>query len=505
MKKKEKKLNLGPVFTIMLLIVLVILASVLCSFLQVRADKTSIVNGTLETSVTSVRNFLSIDGITYFFSNAVTNITLFEPLFLLILSLIGISIGEKSGLFKAVFHPLKKVKTSVITAFILFISIVSTFLGDYSFAILLPFVGVLYKYLGKNPLLGILTVFIGITSGYASGFAPNYHTFTLGELTSMSAKVEVDSTYRFSLFSQFYIMIGSTAFIVLLGTFFIHKFLFPKLPNVKADIEENLKISKKALIFSNITFILMILFILYLIVPGFFGSGILLDKNEDTYIMKLLGENAPFRSAVVYIISIVLMVCSYVYGKISGNIKSSTDYSVGLSKSFDNLGYVFVLIFFASQLIGILNWTNLGEVFASFLISLLSYAQFSGIPLILATFFLIFIIGLIVPGTLEKWTLSSPIVVPLFMRANLTPEFTQYIFMVADGLSKAITPIFSYFIILIAFLEKYNTDEKMKTTIFGTIKMILPTILMLVGVWILIIIGWYIIGLPLGLKGSVIL
>lgn len=504
MKKKEK-LNLGPVFTIMILIVIVVLASVLCSFLQVRADKTSIVNGSLETSVTSVRNFLSLDGITYFFSNAVTNLALFEPLFLLILSLIGISIGERSGLFKAVFAPFKKIKLGVITAFVLFISIISTFLGEYSFAILLPFAGVLYKYLGKNPLLGIFTVFIGITSGYASGLLPNYNTFTLGELTRISARVDVDSAYQFSLFSQFYIMIGSTILLVILETFFIHTFLLPKLPNVKVEIEEDLRISKKALICSNIAFVLMICFVLYLIVPGFFGSGILLDKSENNYIIKLLGENAPFRSAIVYIVSIIFMFCSYVYGKISGNIKNSTDYSVGLSKSFDDLGYVFVLVFFASQLVGILNWTNLGEVFASFFISLLSYAQFSGIPLILVTFLLIFIIGLIVPGTLEKWTLASPIVVPLFMRANLTPEFTQYIFMVADGLSKSITPIFPYFIILVAFLEKYNTDEKRKITIFGTIKMILPTILMLILVWILILVGWYIVGLPLGLKGSVIL
>lgn len=503
--KKKKNFNLGPVFTLMILIVIVIAASVLCSFFQVRADKTSIVNGSLETSVTSVRNFLSLEGITYFFSNAVTNLTLFEPLFLLVLSLIGIGIGERSGLFKAIFNPFKKIKLSVITAFVLFISIVSTFLGEYSFAILLPFVGILYKYLGKNPILGILTVFIGITSGYACGFAPNYNTFTLGELTRISARVEVDSTYTFSLFSQLYIMIGSTIVLVILETLFIHKFLLLKLPNVKADIEPDLKISKKALIFSHITFILMLIFLLYLIVPGYFGSGILLDKSENTYIIKLLGENAPFRSAVIYIIMIILMVCSYVYGKISGNIKNTTDYSVGLSKSFDNLGYVFVLVFFASQLIGILNWTNLGEVLASFLINLLSYAQFSGIPLILSTFFLICIIGLVIPGTLEKWTLASPIVVPLFMRANLTPEFTQYIFMVADGLSKAITPIFPYFIILIAFLEKYNTDDKSKTTIFGTIKMILPTILIIMLAWVLIIIGWYIIGLPLGIKGSVIL
>jgi aminobenzoyl-glutamate transport protein len=61
-----------------------------------------------------------------------------------------------------------------------------------------------------------------------------------------------------------------------------------------------------------------------------------------------------------------------------------------------------------------------------------------------------------------------------------------------------------YFIILLAFLEKYSKSET-KITVFGTIKTILPTVLLLLGVWILIITGWYIIGLPLGVGTSITL
>ena len=117
----------------------------------------------------------------------------------------------------------------------------------------------------------------------------------------------------------------------------------------------------------------------------------------------------------------------------------------------------------------------------------------------------VILLGLLVPNTLQKWTLMSPIVVPLFMRANITPEFTQFIFQVADGIAKAITPIFMYFIVLIAFLEKYDTNESTKTTIFGTIKLILPTVLMLTLVWVLIILGFYVVGLPIGIGSGITL
>ena len=68
----------------------------------------------------------------------------------------------------------------------------------------------------------------------------------------------------------------------------------------------------------------------------------------------------------------------------------------------------------------------------------------------------------------------------------------------ADGIGKSITPMFAYFIVMLAFLEKYNNDKKVQISIFGTIKQILPTVLLMTGLWILIIVLWYIIGIPIG-------
>ena len=109
----------------------------------------------------------------------------------------------------------------------------------------------------------------------------------------------------------------------------------------------------------------MLLLLVYSITPAIPGGGFLLDKTENIYVAQLLSENSPFKSSIIFIITMMLMICGYIYGKVSGNIKNSNDYSVGLSKSFNKLGYAFVLMFFTSQMIGILNWTNLGEVISS--------------------------------------------------------------------------------------------------------------------------------------------
>ena len=130
MKKRKERLSLGPVFTIMIMILIIMITSFIFSILQIRGDRTSIVNGTLETSVVSVQNIFSLSGFKYLLSNTITNLHLFEPLYFLIVSLIGIGIGEKSGLFKAVFSNSRTLKIGPLTVITLFLSIISTVIGE---------------------------------------------------------------------------------------------------------------------------------------------------------------------------------------------------------------------------------------------------------------------------------------------------------------------------------------------------------------------------------------
>ena len=128
---------------------------------------------------------------------------------------------------------------------------------------------------------------------------------------------------------------------------------------------------------------------------------------------------------------------------------------------------------------------------------MLSLFEFSGVPLIVMFFLVVIVMSIIMPSTITKWSLCSPVVVPLFMKANIVPAFTQFIFVVADGIGKCITPLFGYFIVFLGYLEKYNENKKI--TIFGTIKSIIVPVALITVVWILILVGWYIIGLPLGI------
>lgn len=503
-KKNKNKKVFGPITVMIAISTIIILTSFITSLLGVQAEKTVINNGVLETSLTTVNNFLSAEGIKYLFGNTILNFQMFEPLVMIIISLIAFGIADVSGLLQIIFKPLRKLKASTVTMLVVLLGFVCSVVGEYSFVILLPLVGLMYKHIGRNSVLGIITIFLGITLGYASGLIFNYDHHLLGTLTQMAATIDVDPNYIYNNFSTIYIMIGSMIIMVPV----ISKLIEVQIaPNFKKPLieESDMKVSKRGLIFSATAFVVMILILTYMITPGLPLSGVLLNNNEATYIAKLFSDAAPFKEGIMLIFVLIMIVCSFIYGRISKNLETSQGFTESLSKCLQNSGYLLALMFFASQMIAILEWTNLGELLVCKIVEMLSLLQISGVFLIAVFFILVIIMTIFVPSTLAKWTVVSPLIVPLFMRSNITPDMTQFVFQVADGVGKAITPVFAFFIIMLGFMHNNNADEEYNISIFGTIKLILPTVLIVAAFWIVFIAIWYLAGFPIGILGSSIL
>ena len=495
MKKKKKKIFQGALSTILIMCVIVMFLSLIFSLIGFEGYETYISNNKLESSLVTVNNIFSVNGFKYLFTNSITNFKLFEPLVLLIISLIGISIADTSGVLDPVFLPLRKIKSSFLTFLVILLGVSITFFGNYSYVMLFPLVALLYKKIGKSPILGILTVFLGITLGYGTGIMFNYDSYVLGSLTEAAAVVEVDKDYTFSLVSTEYIMVISTFIISVVLSHLIEKRVSVYFKKHEVVISDN-KFSYPVLALFGV----LILILVYMIVPGLPCSGLLLDSGSVRYIDKLFGSNSTFSNSFICIFSLILAICGLVYGYLNG-IKSSDVYTKGISKTFDGLGYLFILMFFAAQLQGLIEWTNVGTVLGSRMIDFMSNLQLSGSFLIIIFFVIIVIMSILIPSTSAKWVLASPVVVPLFMRSNITPDFTQYIFQIADSVGKGLTPVFAYFIVMIGFMQKYVSDEEKSINVVDTLKMTLPITLIIGLVWIAILVLWFISGIPIGING----
>ena len=138
---------------------------------------------------------------------------------------------------------------------------------------------------------------------------------------------------------------------------------------------------------------------------------------------------------------------------------------------------------------------------ATSLAKILSSLSLSGIALIVALFVISVISTIFVTGT-QKWAIISTAAIPAFMNSSLSPEFAQVVARFGECMAIGITPILAYFTIYIAYLEKYNQDDK-PISLFKTLKYQRVYSLIIGIVLLLALIGWYLIGLPIGINGSI--
>jgi aminobenzoyl-glutamate transport protein len=81
------------------------------------------------------------------------------------------------------------------------------------------------------------------------------------------------------------------------------------------------------------------------------------------------------------------------------------------------------------------------------------------------------------------------------------PALTQAAFRIGDSVTNLITPMMSYFALIVAFAQKY--DEKYGIgTIISTM---IPYTVLLTIFWVLLLIIWMLVGIPLGPDGQLFL
>ena len=494
-KKKIKKFNPGPLTVMIIISAILIVLSFILNKIGLKGKLTD--PNTFETTTVTVNNFFTKEGFSNIIGSSLQNFRAVEPLVVIIVSLITISILEVSGLLNHIFSRAKNVKSNIITFIVLFISIISTIMGDMSYSILLPLVPAIYKVINRDPKVGIMTSFIGITMGYGAGVIYNHQDVILGSLTQVSAR-NVLSSYTYSSFSLLFIMIASTIILSIVGTIMIEKEFSKK---IKKNTDEEIIKSGVALRATIITAVVLLIVVVWSVIPGLPLSGWMLDESASSYMEKLLGTNSPFRDGFMLLMLCISLVCSYVYGKVSRNIKDSREFNRAISKTFQNTGFIFAGLFFASIMINILDWTNISEVISLNLIELVSNTQMSGVFLVFLTLIISIVITILNPSTVSNWSLASPVLVSNLARANISPAFTQMIFKAGDSIGKCFSPFYIYFIIMLGFLYKTDSEDT-DINFFGTMRKMMPVMLVMALTWLIIIIGWNLIGLPLGINSS---
>lgn len=444
-------------------------------------------------STINVKNLFNGDGIRWIYTNVVHNFVNFPPLGYVLAVMIGIGVAEGSGLFDSMIRALVlNAPKRLITGSIVLAGVISHLASEAGYVILIPLGAAIFYALGRHPMAGLAAAFCGVSGGFGANFLIGSIDPVLAGLSQSAAQI-IDPNMKINAAVNFYFMFVSAVLVVIVGTVVTEKIVEPRLKSYsgnaeKISVNEMSSIEKKGLKWAGISLLILILILAFTIIPE---NGIF--RNPST------GEvlHSPFFDGIITGILIFFLVPGLVYGLIVKSIKNDKDFMKHIIKSMGTLATYIVLVFFAAQFVYFFRYSNLGLIIAIDGAQFLKNIGLTGIPLIVAFVLLSAFINMFMGSASAKWAIMAPVFIPMFMLLDYHPALTQAAFRIGDSVTNLITPMMSYFALIVAFAQKY--DEKYGIgTIISTM---IPYTVVMTFFWILLLIIWMFLGLPLGPDG----
>ncbi|REL24135.1 AbgT family transporter [Rhodohalobacter sp. SW132] len=496
-------------------------------------------------------SLMNADGFRMIVENMVTNFTSFAPLGVVLVALLGVGVAEHSGLISACirgivlkaasFKPKKKVSgfqisifessnpllkaldivlvpfrfvyhllmvpirpmlnfilipKNLVTVAICFAAVISNTASEMGYVVLVPLAAVIFHSMGRHPLAGLACAFACVSGGYSANLLIGTIDPLLAGLTQEAAML-IDEDYTVHAAVNYYFMFISTFLITAVGTFVTLKIVEPKLGTydesmAMEDLSDEVSmdpLSKKelrALAWTGVSVFVMFTLLALTIVPEW---GVL--RNPET------GDilRSPFLNGIVTFIFICFLIPGFVYGRLVGTMKDDRDVIEGMSNAMSTLGLYIVIVFFAAQFVAYFGWSNLGQIFAVKGANFLQDIGMTGPIIFIGFIFVSGSVNLMLGSASAQWAVTAPIFVPMLMLIGYSPEVIQAAYRIGDSVTNIITPMMSYFGLILAFANKYDRDLGIGTII----AMMLPySIFFLIG-WIAIFYLWVFgLGLPVG-------
>ncbi len=485
-----------PVTLFFILSILTVLISYILGRIGVGVEYEIIKDGVEETVAVSAVNLLTKESMASFLKSMIGNFTSFAPLGVALVSMLGIGVAEGTGLIDALIKKLVLITPKrLITFVVVLLGVLSNVASDAGYVVLVPIGAMIFKSFGMNPVAGVAAAFAGVSGGFSANLLIGTIDPLLSGLSQSAANI-MDPSYIVNPMSNYYFMFISTFIISIVGSLVTEYVIIPRL-NRRAgsgylmdqvDNEASIEFTKeekKGLLWAGISLLLYVVVILIGLLPG----GLLRNPETNSILSK-----SPFIDAIVIILSVGFFIPGVAFGIGSGKVKKDSDIVSSMSKSMSVMGGYLVLAFFASQFIYLFDKSKIATIIAVGGADLLESVNFVGIPLIIGFIIIVAFINLFVGSASAKWAIISPMFVPLFMRLGFSPEFTQVAYRIGDSTSNIITPLLPYFPIIVTVVKKYDPESGIGTLV----SLMLPYSIMFLISWVILLVLWMLLGLPLG-------
>jgi aminobenzoyl-glutamate transport protein len=413
-----------------------------------------------------------------------------------LVALLGVGCAEHTGFINAGLKGLLSFTSAkLLTPMLIFVGIISHTAADAGYVLVIPLGAVIFYAAGRHPLAGIAAAFAGVSGGFSANFIPSAIDPLLAGLTQEAAQI-VSPERLVNPLANWYFTALSSFLIIFVGWYLTDRVVEPRLKNVAIDgdvadiptMEALGAAERRGLLAAMLAMVVGIAILILVTIPG--GSAMRSPEGEIT------ASTAPLMQAIVPLIFLLFLVPGIVFGYVAKTVKSHRDIIVGMSKAMSTMGYYIVLAFFASLFIHAFGRSNIGALLALKGAGALQALQLPGEVTVVGIILLSGTVNLLIGSASAKWALLAPIFVPMLMYLGISPELTQAAYRVGDSTTNIITPLMPYFPLVVVFSQKY-----VKGTGIGTlVSMMLPYSIVFLIVWTIFLIGFWLVGIPLGLQ-----
>jgi len=352
-----------------------------------------------------------------------------------------------------------KAPAKLVTLTVVFAGVVSNTASELGYVVLIPMAAMIFHSLGRHPLAGLAAAFAGVSGGYSANLFLGTIDPLLSGITTEAAHM-IDPGYTVGPEANYFFMFISTFMIAILGALITEKIVEPRLGKFKPedaaqdlpkqDMQSLTRAEKAGLRNAGIALLLVLAVLATTIVPQL--GGVLLHPQTG----ELSGS--PFLKGIVAFIFITFAIPGFVYGKTVGVMKNDKDVINAMSKGMSTLGMYIVLVFFAAQFVAFFNWTNLGTVLAVKGAALLTALGLDGPEVFILFILMCALVNLSLGSSSAQWAITAPIFVPMLMLIGFAPEVIQAAYRIGDSVTNLITPMMSYFGLILAVASRYQKN-----------------------------------------------
>lgn len=488
-----------PVTLFALLAVGIVLLSGLMGWMGVAVEdpRPAGAKGVADDGMIRAVSLMNGDGIRRIFTNLVGNFTGFAPLGVVLVAMLGVGVAEKSGLLSAAVRSMVLgAPKHLVTVAIVFAGIVSNTASEVGYVVLIPLAAAIFYALGRHPLAGMAAAFAGVSGGYSANLLIGTIDPLLAGITQEAARL-IDPDYVVVATANWYFMVASTFLITIIGSLVTIFIVEPKLgeyDSSRADptiLDDNMMEplgdhERKGLRWAGIALLGVLAFMALTLLPEW---GVL--RNPET------GDriNSPFFKGFVVWILIFFIATGYAYGRAAKTMKTDRDVIDAMAAALSSLGLYIVLVFFAAQFVAFFGWTNLGAITAVTGAGFLQETGMTGPVIFFAFIFMCAVINLSLGSASAQWAVTAPIFVPMLMLIGYSPEVIQAAYRIGDSTTNIITPMMSYFGLILAWATRYDKNLGVGTLI----AMMLPYTMFFMLFWSTFFYLWtFVFGIPVG-------